>query len=127
MLMPGWLKLRGAFPQSANEYTQPMEQLLRHRRVEMDDAWEKLKEGCASNYERVAKCGLTARTDDQGVIKLNVGGSNVTVCWHLLAETEGFEDSILGALLKMLWGKDSIPRDADGRIVLDESPNDAES
>ena len=70
----------------------------------------------------MVELGIRPRTSDEGEVKLNVGGSNVTVCWHLLAETEGFEDSILGALLEGVWGKERIPRDVDGRIVLDESP-----
>ncbi|CAM9438483.1 unnamed protein product [Laminaria digitata] len=121
-MMHGWLKLRSAFPQSADEYTQPMEPTLQRRRAEMDEAWGKLEEGCAANNERMAEVGLRPRTNEEGVIKLNVGGSNVTVCWHLLAESEGFEDSVLGELLWGVWGKEQIPRDADGRIVLDESP-----
>ncbi|CAN0503228.1 unnamed protein product, partial [Scytosiphon promiscuus] len=120
--MKGWLKLRDAFPQSADEYTQPMERVLKRRRADTDEAWDKLKEGCAANKERMARVGLAPRTDDEGVIKLNVGGSNVNVCWRLLAEDEEFDDSILGALLDGVWDKGRIPRDADGRIVLDESP-----
>lgn len=88
----------------------------------MDASWERLKEGWVAVNERMAKLGLSPRTSDEGAVKLNVGGTNVTVSLHLLAETEGFEDSTLFALLEGVWGKDLIPRDASGRIVLDESP-----
>ncbi|CAM9803771.1 unnamed protein product, partial [Laminaria digitata] len=116
------LKLRDPFPTSAHEYTKPVEQLLQQRRADLNTAWEEIEDGWTANSERMATFGLTPRTDDQGVAKLNVGGSNVTMCWHLLAESEGFKDSVLGALLEGVWGEGRIPRDADGRIVLDESP-----
>ncbi|CAN0326028.1 unnamed protein product, partial [Laminaria digitata] len=116
------LLLRGAFPKSADEYIQHVERLLQLRRAELDEKWGKLEEKWAAHNERMVRFGLASRTDEEGVIELNVGGLNVTVCWHLLAAAEGFEDSVLGALLEGAWGKGRIPRDADGRIVLDESP-----
>lgn len=88
----------------------------------MDEAWEKLEEGCAANKERMEEVELRPRTAEEGVIMLNVGGTNDTVSWHLLAETEGFKYSTLGALFDMVWGGRMVPRNADGRIVLDESP-----
>ncbi|CAN0490036.1 unnamed protein product, partial [Laminaria digitata] len=111
-----------AFPNSADEYTRPVERLLKRRRAEVDAAWENLEEGWEANSERTATLKVRPRTYEENVVKLNVGGSNVTLFWHLLAETEGFEDSILGALLEGVWGKGRIPLDADGRILLDESP-----
>ncbi|CAM9635306.1 unnamed protein product [Laminaria digitata] len=116
------LDMRDAFPRSADEYARQVVRLLRHRRAEMDTTWEDIKEGWAANNERMVELGLSPRTSDKGAVKLNVGGSNVTVSSHLLAEAEGFKDSILGALLEGIWGKGRIPLDVDGCIVLDESP-----
>ena len=88
----------------------------------MDAAWEELEERWAANNRRMVGLKVRPRTDEEGMLELNVGGSIVRVFWHLLAQTEGFEDSVLGALLHGVWDKGRIPRDADGRIVLDESP-----
>ena len=117
-----FLNDRDAFPKSAEEHAQQVVRLLRHKRAGLDTAWAELEEGWKINNERMAALEVRPRTDEEGMIKLNVGGSIVNARWHLLAETEGFEDSILGALLEGVWGKERIPRDADGRIVLDESP-----
>ena len=116
------LMLRGAFPKSVDEYTQPVERLLQLRRAEMDAAWGTLEEEWAAHNERMVSVGLAPRTDEEGMVKLNVGGLNVNVSWRLLAVAEGFEDSVLGALLEGDWAQGRIPRDGDGRIVLDESP-----
>ena len=117
------LKLRHAFPKSADEYTKPVEQLLQLRRADMDEEWGNLEKGWAANNERMVNFGLSARTDNEGVVELNVGGSDVTVSWHLLSEAEGFKDSVLGALLEGVWDSEWVPRNADGRMVLDESPS----
>ncbi|CAM9105415.1 unnamed protein product, partial [Laminaria digitata] len=117
-----FLKLRDAFPKSGDEYAQQAVRLLQRRREEMDAAWEELEEGWKASNERMVKVGVRSRTDKEGMVKLNVGGSNITLFWHLLTETKGFEDSVLGALLEGVWDKERIPRDADGCIVLDESP-----
>ncbi|CAN0382721.1 unnamed protein product, partial [Laminaria digitata] len=115
-------EVRGAFPQSAVEHAEPVMQLLQLRRAEVDAAWEELEKGWDANSERMVTLKVRPRTHEESVVNLNVGGSNVTVFRHLLAETEGFEESILGALLEGVWGEGRIPLDADGRIVLDESP-----
>ncbi|CAM9417510.1 unnamed protein product [Laminaria digitata] len=117
-----FLKERDAFPNSVDEYNQHVERRLRHRRAELDAAWQGLEEGWKKNNERMVTLEVRPRTDEESVVNLNVGGSNVALSWHLLAETEGFKHSVLGALLEGVWGKGLIPRDADGRIVLDESP-----
>ncbi|CAM9724014.1 unnamed protein product [Laminaria digitata] len=115
------LKLRHAFPKAADEYTKPVERILQLRRADMDEEWAKLEEGWAAINERMAEVGLSPRTDNESVVELNVGGSKVTVSWHLLSRTEGFESSTLGALLEGVWGKERVPRSADGCMVLDES------
>ena len=80
-------KLRDAFPKSGDEYAQMGVRLLQRRRDEMDAAWEELEEGWKTSNERMVKVGLRPRTDEEGLIKLNVGGSYLTLFWHLLAET----------------------------------------
>ena len=117
-----FLKVRDTFPKSADEHAQQVARLLQHRRAELNAAWEELEVGWKANNERMAEVGLRPRTAEEGMIKLNVGGSNVTVFWNLLVETEGFRDSVPFALLEGVWDKEGIPRDADGRILLDESP-----
>lgn len=99
-----------------------MARFLQHKRVKLNAAWEELKVGCKANTERMSEIGRRPRNPEEGMIKLNVGGSNVTAFRNLLAETEGFEDYVLFALLEGVWDKGRVPRDADGRIVIDESP-----
>ncbi|CAM9363092.1 unnamed protein product, partial [Laminaria digitata] len=113
---------RDAFPKSAEELARQVMPLLQHRRADMDAAWATLEEGWKEHNERMVTLEVRPRTNEEDMLKLNVGGSVVNVRWHLLAETEGFKDSVLGALLEGVWGRGRIPRDADGRIVLDESP-----
>ncbi|CAN0305197.1 unnamed protein product, partial [Laminaria digitata] len=117
-----FLNERDAFPKSADEHARQVVRLLQHRRAVMDTAWAELEGGWKANDERMVTLKVRPRTNEESVLKLNVGGSNVNVRWHFLAETEGFEESTLGALLEGVWGEGRIPRDADGRIVLDESP-----
>ncbi|CAM9105191.1 unnamed protein product [Laminaria digitata] len=117
-----FLKARDAFAKSADEHAQPLMRLVHHKRAELDSAWEDLAEGWKANNERAAEFGLRPRTADESMVTLNVGGSTVAVWWHLLAEAEGFGDSTLGALLEGVWDKERVPRDADGRMMLDESP-----
>ena len=117
-----FLSNRDAFPQSAEGHAQQLVRHLQHRRAGLDMAWAKLEEGWKETNERMITLGVRPRTAEEGMVKLNVGGSIVNARWHLLAETKGFEDSILGALLEGVWGEGRVPRDADGRIVLDESP-----
>eukprot|EP00904_Undaria_pinnatifida_P000593 jgi/Undpi1/10534/HiC_scaffold_29.g12984.m1 len=117
-----FLKVRDAFPKTADDHARQVGRLLQHRRAELNKTWEELEHGWARINSRMAEFGLRPRTDEESMVKLNVGGSNVTLFWHLLAETEGFSDSILGSLLEGVWGEGRIPRDSDGRIVLDESP-----
>ncbi|CAN0071380.1 unnamed protein product, partial [Laminaria digitata] len=113
---------RDAFPKSAEELARQVMPLLQHRRADMDAAWAALEEGWKEHNGRTVTLEVRPRTNEEGMLKLNVGGSVVNVRWHLLAETEGFKDSVLGVLLEGVWGRERIPRDADGRIVLDESP-----
>ena len=116
------LNIRDAFARSADEYALEVMRLLRRRRADMDETWGELEEGWHAHNERMVKLGLSSRTSNEGAVKLNVGGSDVTVSWHLLAEAVGFKDSTLGALLEGTWDEGRIPRDVHGRIVLDESP-----
>ncbi|CAM9416416.1 unnamed protein product [Laminaria digitata] len=94
-----FLNERGAFPRSADEYAQQVERFLQLRRAHMDAAWGTLEEGWDAINERLVRFGLAPWTDKEDVVKLNVGGLNVRVFWHLPAEAEGVKDSILGALL----------------------------
>ena len=113
-----FLKVRDAFPKSADEHAQQVARLLQHRRAELNAAWDELEVGWKANDERMTELGLRPRTAEEGMIKLNVGGSNVTLFWNLLVEAEGFRDSILSALLEGVWDKERILRDADGCILL---------
>eukprot|EP00904_Undaria_pinnatifida_P000590 jgi/Undpi1/10531/HiC_scaffold_29.g12981.m1 len=110
------------FAKSAEEQAEQVMRVLQYRKEATNAAWEELEGGWKTINERMVKSGLRPCNDKEGVLKLNVGGSKVSVLWQLLAENEGFEDSILGALLGGVWDEGRIPLDADGRIVLDESP-----
>ncbi|CAM9158203.1 unnamed protein product, partial [Laminaria digitata] len=79
---------------------QQLEQDLQQRREQTDAKWENLEEGWKETSERMVALKIRPRTNHE----------------------DGFDDSILGALLEGVWDKERVPRDGDGHIVLDESP-----
>ncbi|CBJ28932.1 conserved unknown protein [Ectocarpus siliculosus] len=96
--------------------------ILSQRRKVMDQAWADIDEGWQALQEHMAKIGITKPLDlKEGLVKLNVGGSLLAFRRSVFEGKGKGATSALGSLCEAEWDK-RIPRDSDGRIVLDESP-----
>ncbi|CAM9746903.1 unnamed protein product, partial [Ectocarpus sp. 6 AP-2014] len=100
------------------------EAALSQRRQEMDQEWDSIDEGWQTLRERMKKLGITKPLESkEGMVKLKVGGS-LLVFRRSVLEGKGKPQSptwALGNLFEAEWDK-RVPRDSDGRMVLDESP-----
>lgn len=90
------------------------------RRKLMQDVWENIDKGWKALQERLIEVGITDSSLD-GVVRLNVGGSHVSVCRSLLSGQGSPEPRTLASLFERVWDK-RLPRDGDGLIFFDESP-----
>ncbi|CAM9194691.1 unnamed protein product, partial [Ectocarpus sp. 12 AP-2014] len=96
--------------------------ILSQRRKVMDQAWGSIDEGWQALQDHMAKVGITKPLDlKEGLVKLNVGGSLLAFRRSVFEGKGNGATSALGNLCEAEWDK-RIPRDSDGRIVLDESP-----
>lgn len=114
---------RGAFPKSIEAYTSKIEPKLHQRRAELDKGWEELEKGWKEIEERRVEIGVRPRTNEEGMVAVNIGGWTTRLRVSLLAEAGLFDDgNALGGLLEGIFEESTgIPRDAAGCIVLDES------
>ena len=113
---------RSAFPKSIDAYTKDIGPALQHRRVELDEGWKKLEEGWKELEQRRADIGVRPRTDDEGMLAVNIGGAIASLSVSLLTDEGLFDDgNALGGLFEGIWESKRVPRDAAGRLVLDES------
>ena len=90
------------------------------RRKLMRDAWEDIDNGWRALEQRLVGVGIV-NSSEQGMLRLNAGGSHVNVCQSVLRGEGPPESRTLASLFEKAWDK-RLPRDEDGFIVLDESP-----
>lgn len=111
------------FAATVSAYTKEIESSLGQRRKEMAKAWDDLDRGWKELEQRMTELGITTPSaSNEGLVQLNVGGSHVNVRRSVLgAEEESPSTWTLGRVFESVWDK-RLPRDSDGRIVLDESP-----
>ncbi|CAN0083927.1 unnamed protein product, partial [Ectocarpus sp. 12 AP-2014] len=96
--------------------------ILSQRRKVMDQAWDDIDEGWQALDGHMTEAGITKPLDSkEGMVMLNVGGSRLTFHRSVVEDTGKASTSALGNLCEAKWDK-RVPRDSDGRIVLDESP-----
>lgn len=102
-----------------------MEAALQQSRTEMNAAWDGIDKHQGDLEAPMGEVGISKPSSSNDVLRLNVGGSNVTVHRSVLntcTDGDGISPNWnLCDLFESVWDK-RIPRDADGRIVLDESP-----
>lgn len=122
------------FHRQANEYTrlaavvdfraQAVADALSRRKAEMAKAWTDLDKGWQGLEANAAKLGLRkASTPEEDVVCLNVGGLRVSFRRSVFqGENGSFPTCTLAKLLAGGEWDARVPRDADGLIVLDESP-----
>lgn len=113
---------REAFPQTVGAYTKEIESTLRQKRAEMDTAWGELEEGWKKLQKRMVDVGVKPATSEERMLKINVGGSSMNIWRSAIEEPAESQGSTLGALLEGVWDE-RVSRDAEGRMVLDESPS----
>lgn len=111
------------FSATVNAYSKEVEAALRQRRKEMSQAWEDVDRGWHELNQCRIDAGITKPSGSQeGMVRLNVGGSHLNFRRCVL---DGKKDPsatwALANLFESVWD-DRLPRDSDGRIVLDESP-----
>ena len=115
---------RDVFSRTLTASSQELEAALRQTRREMDRAWERIDEGWKDLQPRMTATGIIEPSDaNEGTVRLNVGGSQVNVRRSALTGKQGWAASgwALGVLFEAVWDR-RLPVDADGRLVLDESP-----
>eukprot|EP00752_Nemacystus_decipiens_P018455 g16545.t1 len=90
----------------------------------MDQAWEDIDQGWKDLQQGMTEIGITKPSGaSDGMVRLNVGGSQVNVRRSVLDGKPGTSSPsgwTLGNLFEARWNV--IPMDMDGRYVLDESP-----
>lgn len=94
------------------------------RRKEMAQAWDDLDKGWQDLRNRMAEVGITKPVaSDERIAWLNVGGSLVNVHYSVFEGKRGSSVApwALADLFVSVWDK-RLPRDSEGRTVLDESP-----
>ena len=100
------------------------EAALKQRRTEMDQAWDSVDERWKELEQRMVEVGIARpSSSSEGMVRMNVGGSHVNCRRSVLEGKRGSCSQAwsLGNLFEAQWDE-RVPRDADGRIVLDESP-----
>lgn len=115
---------RDIFSASLTASAQETEAALKRRRRDMDQAWDSVENGWKKLEKRMAEVGITRpSSSSEGMVRLNVGGSHINVHRSVLERKRGFASPAwtLGNLFEARWDA-RVPRDSDGRIVLDESP-----
>ena len=92
----------------------------RQRRKVMHEAWEDIDKGWQALQQRLIEVGIAKNSNEEGVLRLNVGGSHVNLCLSILSKQGSSETRTLALLFNREWDK-RLPRDGDGFMVLDES------
>ncbi|CAN0145752.1 unnamed protein product, partial [Scytosiphon promiscuus] len=114
-------KQREAFRETASSHIKQLNAAVDLAVAAMDEPWSVLERGWERHQQHLVEIGIRPATGNEGVLRLNIGGLPANVHRSLIAEAEGFSSSVLGSLFEQMWDK-RVPRDADNRIVLDESP-----
>lgn len=113
------------FSATTDTYVEQLQASLRQRREEMNEAWENVDSGWQDLAQCIREKGIVKPAIGNGeVLRLNVGGSHVNINRSVLSNDTMKKSQSGGALLDLfesMWDE-RLPRDADDRVVLDESP-----
>lgn len=115
---------QNTFSATTHAYALQLEANLRRRRAEMDNAWEDLDNGWQDLEQSMTEKGIIKAAPGNGdMVRLNVGGAHVNVRCSVLFDgaQESYGAERLRSLFDGVWDE-RVPRDADDRIVLDDSP-----
>lgn len=113
---------REIFNEITEERTKELETAVNEVRLKLDNEWEAVDEAWTGLEKRMVKVGVRPTDAKDGMMRLNVSGWAVTVNRSTLTSASKSQArTVLGALFEGVWDQ-RVPRDAKGRIVLDESP-----
>lgn len=119
------LNEKRTFSEAFDANVSEMDAALRQSRTELNAAWDGIVKHRGDLEARMVEVGISRPSSSNYMLRLNVGGSNITVRRSVLntcTDGDGISPTWnLCDLFKSMWDK-RIPRDADGRIMLDESP-----
>lgn len=109
--------------QSLVAHFKDMEELLEQRQAAVNQEWGTLWQGWKDLKVKMSEVGMSAKSSSNRPVRLNVGGTEMSVPRYIL---EGMEESSaawnLGDLFGSgVWDK-RLPRDSDDQVFLDESP-----
>ncbi|CAM9252808.1 unnamed protein product [Hapterophycus canaliculatus] len=83
----------------------------------MDQAWEDVHSGWENLETRLIESGVLKLDSEEGyIVCLNVGGMILSVRRSILT------GRTFSSILEVSWNDGRVPRDAEGFILLDESP-----
>lgn len=103
-------KQRDAFRKTASAHIKQLHAALDLAVAAMDGPWSDLERGWLAHQQYLVEIGIRPTTGNEGVLRLNIGGVPANVHRSILAEAEGFQGSILGALFEEMWDA-RVPRD----------------
>lgn len=108
------------FREAVNAYSQELQAAVDCRRKEMDAAWVDIDTGWADLRARMTALGVRSAEASESMLRLSVGGAPIDVWRSSLRSPTSY--SRLGALFEGVW-EERLPKLANGRILLDESPS----
>ncbi len=103
-------KQRDAFRKTASAHIKQLHAALDLAVAAMDEPWGNLERGWLTHQQHLVEIGIRPTTGNEGVLRLNIGGVPANVHRSILAEAEGFQGSVLGALFEEMWDA-RVPRD----------------
>ncbi|CAN0491699.1 unnamed protein product [Ectocarpus sp. 8 AP-2014] len=114
---------KAIFSATVSSYAKGVEAKLSQRRKDMDEKWDEVDRGWDILKQRMAGIGITKpASSNESLVQLNVGGSHLNIRRSVLASAKRSAVAWnLADLFDSVWDE-RVPRDKDGRIVLDESP-----
>ena len=101
---------REAFHRDVTAISKELSAELLLTNVEIGKHWEELEEGRQQHHDYLAKVGIKPKGRSEGVLRLNIGGSNANVHLSLVGRAAGYRVSVLGSLFEAGWDQ-RIPRD----------------
>ncbi|CAM9945042.1 unnamed protein product [Ectocarpus fasciculatus] len=122
--MPNSLqKKHGMFSATRRAHLEELEMVLEEREDAMKKEWKVVTQGWRELEQLKTDWGMVRSTFEDDTLTLNVGGSNVDIS---LADLQRlpvlYKGWKLANLFESGWDERHIPRDANGLMVLDQSP-----
>ncbi|CAN0260080.1 unnamed protein product [Ectocarpus sp. 8 AP-2014] len=120
--MPNPLQKHDMFSATRRAHLEELEMVVEEREGAMKMEWEGVAEGWRKLEQLETESGMLRSTFEDDTLTLNVGGSNVDISRADLQRLPALSEAWkLANLFDRDWDE-RLPRDANGLMVLDESP-----